>query len=219
MSSKFNYNKDRINAMEYIDGYQTGYYSLMYPSLDSLSSSTVKLTIKDNKLVIYPTNVKSDDDFSIIKINLDDIEYFTVEGEKYYEQKITGGGSTGIQYGGAALGYLIAGDAGMVLGGQRKVNDIKSSTVKHDNRKVKLSYFVNKKRCALYFMLTDLEFFQDNMPDKDYSVVSENKKNKYIKKDEISSKDKLKELKDMLDNDLITKEEYEKKKNKILDEM
>lgn len=220
METRYNYNQDRLNAMNYIDGFEVGHFTFLYSSLEERVGETVKIVKKEDELIIYPTRVtETNNDFKILKIKIKDIEYFKNDGEKYREQKISGGGSTGINVGGAILGSIIAGDAGMILGGQRKVNEITSTTITHDNRKTKFSYFEGKTRKTLYFALEDFEYFQDIIPEKDFDVVSTTRKNKLVKKEESSTKKKLKELKELLDEGLIDKEEFDERKKKLLDEI
>ena len=219
METRYNYNQDRLNAMTHIDGFEQGHITMLYSSLDAKYGEVVKIVKKEDELIIYPTNVEHNVEFKVLKIKLEDIEYFKSDGEKYREQQISGGGSTGINIGGAILGGIIAGDAGMIIGGQRKVEEIQSTTITHDNRKTKVSYFEGKKRNTLYFSFEDLEYFQDTIPEKEYDIVNTKRKNEYIKEDTSSTKNKIKELKELLDEGLIDKEEFEQRKKKLLDEM
>lgn len=165
-------------------------------------------------LKIIPNNTLNDK-YEIFKIDIDDIEYYGIEGEKYREQVISGGGSGKIDIGGAIIGGLIAGEAGMILGGARKVEEIKSHTVEHDTRHTKLSFMINGERKYMTFSLNLYQYLYDNIPEKDYEVVITKNKNKYIY-GENDDKKKLEKLKELYNLNLITKEEYEEKRNEIL---
>ncbi|MDD3106726.1 MAG: SHOCT domain-containing protein [Bacilli bacterium] len=160
-------------------------------------------------------------------INIDDILYYKIIGEKTEEQRISGGGSTGggISASGAILGSIIAGPAGMLLGGRKKqkINSITSQTIIHDNRKVALYYRINKNIREL-----DFEFDNENnlrmfIPYKDYNLVQRAGVNSIPDKNNQKLIDKdsnyiteLKSLKQLLDGDIITQDEFDKKKNEIL---
>lgn len=221
METRYNYNQDRLNAMNHIDGFETGHITYLYSSVEATVGEMVKIVKKEDELIIYPARVAENAiEFKILKIKLENIEYFTTDGEKYREQKISGGGSTGVDIGGAILGGIIAGAPGMIIGGQRKVQEITSTTITHDTRKTKFSYFEGKQRKTLYFRLTDFEYFQDTIPDKEHDIVSTKRKNKYVEAEEPASlKKKLKDLKELLDEGLIEQDEYEERKKKLLDNM
>lgn len=228
METKYNYNQNRLMAMNYIDGFEQGRITILYNSVEATVGEIVKIVKKEDKLIIYPTKVsKQIEEFKILKIKLKDIEYFKTDGEKYREQKISGGGTTGIDFGGAILGGLIAGAPGMIIGGQRKVQEITSTTITHDTRKTKFSYFEDKQRKTIYFSFNDYEYFQDIIPDKEYDIVNTKRKNKLVKeekdktstKKESTTKKKIKELKELLDEGLIEQEEFDERKKKLLDKI
>ena len=158
-------------------------------------------------------NTIKNKDINIFDISVDDIEYYEVIGEKYREQIISGGGSTGINIGGALLGALIAGDAGMILGGQRKVEEIQTKTVLRDTRCICINYFVNKCRYKLFFPITLLDYLEDNIPEKEKDIVKTKKKNRMVNK---SKKDKLDELESLYKDGVITESEYKESRSNIL---
>lgn len=219
---EYKYYDDMVDAMVAIDGNYPVNFSILYDEKGPSKVVEVKITPKE--LIIYPKDPNlTIQDLHIIKIKLDDIEFFQEEGEVYREQVISGGGSGKINVGGAIVGDILAGPAGMILGGQRKVEEIKSETVTHDTRKIVLSYFLNKKskiRRKLFFSKDIKQFFSDNIPEKEFSIVELNKKKKLVDNNNnanSSVKDKMKELNEMLKENLITQEEYDEKKKALLD--
>lgn len=221
MKSIYNLRDDELNSIISIDGFDDMKVTTLYSSLSSKWGPLVKIGIKNKNISIYPCKVDKDDiSFEIIRIPFKDIEYYVPDGEVYHEQVISGGGSGKINVGGAIVGTVIAGAPGMVLGGQRKVNEVKSTTVEHDTRKLKLLYKKGGITETVYLHSDCYDFFIDNLPEKDHEVVMANKKNKHIKSSsDVGVKDKIKELKEMLDEGLITEEEFETKKKALLDDM
>ena len=218
--SRYNLRNDELNSIKAIDGFDGEFTTFIYNDLNDKYGNMFTITIKDRVLSIYPFNINEDyaGQFDIKRILFDDIQYYVLDGEKYHEQIISGGGSGDINIGGAIIGGMIAGGAGMVLGGQRKVNEVTSTTVEHDTRKIKMIYLKNGISSVIYFEIDIYDFLLDKMPEKDYEVVVTNKRSKHINFS-VSDLDKMKELKLMLDDGLITQEEYEQRKNKILDNM
>lgn len=216
---EYMYYEDIIDSMSAIDGNYPMKYALLTDDHNGLRKVLIKIT--PDEMIIYPKDeIQSEKDLNITKIKRDDIEFYQEEGEIYREQVISGGGSGKINVGGAIVGDILAGPAGMIIGGSRKVKDVKSETVTHDTRTIVLSYFFSKEhkiRRKLVFDKGIKQFFDDNIPEKEYSIVELNKKKKLIENDNIGVKDKLKELNEMLKENLITQEEYDEKKKVLLE--
>lgn len=219
--TKYNVNQNHLTFIRYLDGASNGFYTTLLNGISSIpNNSIVTVLVKDNRFKVFPTafseenNETENKKIVIFDIPIDDIEYFSVVGEKYREQIISGGGSSNINIGGAVLGGIIAGDAGMILGGQRKVKEIQTKTVVHDTRCLCVSYFSNNKRYKLFFDKDLEQYLLDNIGDLEKDIVDTKKKNKMVNK--TSKKDKLQELKELYDEKLISKEEYLESRKKIL---
>lgn len=219
--TKYNVNQNHLTFIRYLDGASNGFYTTLLNGISSIpNNSIVTVLVKDNRFKVFPmafseeNNEKENKKIVIFDIHIDDIEYFSVVGEKYREQIISGGGSSNINIGGAVLGGIIAGDAGMILGGQRKVKEIQTKTVVHDTRCLCVSYFSNNKRYKLFFDKDLEQYLLDNIGDLEKDIVDTKKKNKMVNK--TSKKDKLAELKELYDEKLISKEEYLESRKKIL---
>lgn len=219
--TKYNVNQNHLTFIRYLDGASNGFYTTLLNGISSIpNNSIVTVLVKDNRFKVFPTafseenNETENKKIVIFDIPIDDIEYFSVVGEKYREQIISGGGSSNINIGGAVLGGIIAGDAGMILGGQRKVKEIQTKTVVHDTRCLCVSYFSNNKRYKLFFDKDLEQYLLDNIGDLEKDIVDTKKKNKMVNK--TSKKDKLEELKELYDEKLISKEEYLESRKKIL---
>lgn len=219
--TKYNVNQNHLTFIRYLDGAGNGFYTTLLNGISSIpNNSIVTVLVKDNRFKVFPmafseeNNETENKKIVIFDIPIDDIEYFSVVGEKYREQIISGGGSSNINIGGAVLGGIIAGDAGMILGGQRKVKEIQTKTVVHDTRCLCGSYFSNNKRYKLFFDKDLEQYLLDNIGDLEKDIVDTKKKNKMVNK--TSKKDKLEELKELYDEKLISKEEYLESRKKIL---
>lgn len=100
------------------------------------------------------------------KIELNKIKYYKVDGQKRYETKIKGGGSS---IGGALVGGAIAGDVGAIIGSRKK---IESEEVEHDERKIVLVYEKKDKLINEKFVYSDyFDVFEKLIPEKNYELL------------------------------------------------
>lgn len=163
--------------------------------------------------------IKADNLIDVIPIS--DIFYFQEKGEIGYSTDVAGGGSKGVSYGGAVIGGLLFGGAGAIVGAMsgNKVEEIKSKSVKHDNRYVVIRYkdvsgkTVERKAPYAYF-----DVFNKLIPEKEYSYIQLNTAPEEIVKTSVSSipVEELKALKELLDIGVITESEFDKKKKQLL---
>lgn len=218
--TRYNVNQNHLEFIKYLDSTYLGRYTNILGGIKNIpNDAEVIVLIENNRFKVYPmylsekNNTIKNKNINIFDISVDDIEYYEVIGEKYREQIISGGGSTGINIGGALLGALIAGDAGMILGGQRKVEEIQTKTVLRDTRCICINYFVNKCRYKLFFPITLLDYLEDNIPEKEKDIVKTKKKNRMVNK---SKKDKLDELESLYKDGVITESEYKESRSNIL---
>ncbi len=154
-------------------------------------------------------------------IPIRDIFYFQEKGEIGYSTDVAGGGSKGVSYGGAVIGGLLFGGAGAVVGAMsgNKVEEIKSKSVKHDNRYVVIRYkdasgkTVERKAPYEYF-----DVFNKLIPEKEYSYIQLNTVSEETVNVAISNipVEELKALKELLDIGVITQDEFDVKKKQLL---
>lgn len=168
---------------------------------------------------------------------LDEIEYFTQDGELYREQVISGGGGGGSSLGGAILGGLIAGEAGAVVGSRKQTEAIKSETITHDTRHTILKL----KSRSIEMDTNAFEVLNELIPEKEYSIVQELRKQNIIASQlqlqgliqeqispsqvqlqttvSVSIATQIEELAGLRDRGILTEEEFNEKKKVLLDRM
>lgn len=189
--------------------------------------------VKDGKLFLFP----HEDDFirwhvclgrsvdyceenaKLININIPEIEYFKIEGDISY---ITNFESSGINVKGAAIGAMVAGDAGMIIGSRPQ---IKSNVETKDSRYIELKYKSQGELKTIIFDYSALDVFRDIFPEKEYDYAnfkSENlEENGNLTNVEIpqSLEERFEKLRDLKNSGLITEEEFSDKKRELLKQL
>ena len=110
-----------------------------------------------------------------VYIPLDKIKYYKINGSEREQQIISGGGGGGSSIGGAIVGGMIAGDAGAIIGSRKKVDEIKTTYEKIDDREIELFSEDNTSFKLNYKFYEEL---LKNMPQKDYDNYISNLKEK-----------------------------------------
>ena len=181
----------------------------IFPSKDHLEEKHIlyRTTVRELPRKINPQDIRA------YVIPVDNIEYFSVAGDERRETHIAGGESTGVNVPGAIVGGLIAGDAGVIIGGQPKQKPIYSYNLHFDNRFVELLYTENAVAKKLKLSITSYPLLEKWMPHKEYSYV-QRVSNSSIPQNKF---DEIKHYKELLDSGIITMEEFERKKAQILE--
>jgi hypothetical protein len=188
------FNKKYLLNIENDDEYQENMFEFELPRVKKIAAQNIMI-FKD-QLITFPSMSffkKEIDDYTgvyseivdeISKTNkielfervipLNDIVHFKVEGSKRYENKISGGGSS---ISGAIIGDAIAGDVGAIVGSRKAV---KSKEIVHDERLIVLVYYKNSKLVKEKLTYSDelIEFFENNLLDKDFNLLGVNKPKK-----------------------------------------
>lgn len=86
------------------------------------------------KIQLYDEFKSTNMIYKLTTIKLNNIEYFTNQGEIFKENKISGGIGSGVSITGAIIGGAIAGDVGAIIGSRKKQTPVKSELITHDNR-------------------------------------------------------------------------------------
>lgn len=165
---------------------------------------------KDNKICLLNT-----DSFQGIDILVDKIKYYRLIGQKYVTTEISGGGGGGSSIKGAVIGGLIAGDVGAIVASRKEVDEVKGVSTVHDEQVV-LVYSTDLKQ-VIAFNSNAYGVFTKLIPEKDYDVVVLSSKEESIANHTKNVADAVREYKKLLDEGIINIEEFEKKKNELLD--
>lgn len=199
---------------------------------NSIFTGKSYIWISDNKIYFYPyfrnnmdyeKYVDCVDSVNEISIDLDKIEYFATQGEIFRENKITGGGGGGSSISGAIAGGVIAGGAGAIIGSRQKIEPLSSQLITIDTRETYINYFDKyKQRQSIFLEFIDYQTLIDLIPTKEYSIVTELKKNKLIqsvqKDDNIESITvTIRELAKLKDDGLLSEDEFLSKKKELLE--
>ena len=144
------------------------------------------------------------------KIQLNDIYFFAKEGDLTTNITASGGGSDISR---AIIGGILAGNTGAIIA-SRKETKVETTTT--DTRKTVLYY----KGGQLTFAPADYAALMKLIPEKEISTVQRIAAQKAAQQPITNtSTDRLRSLKEMLNAELITEEEYKTKKAKILEEL
>ena len=166
---------------------------------------------------------------SLNYITLESILYYNVEGIIGTETKTTGGGGTagGISISGAAIGGLLFGPVGMLIGSRKEAtfNEVKTETLMKDDRRLVLYYKSGSTTRKIEFSPEEYANLKAFLPDYDLDVVNQKQAmSSRVEKPETqkltektsTKAEKIKELKAMLDDNIIDKQEFEILKKEIL---
>lgn len=146
-----------------------------------------------------------------IKIKISDIKYYRIVGEKYVTTEVTGGG-------GGITGDIVGGN---LIGNIEPMKPIKSNSTIHDEQKVLL--YSNDLSKILCFNSQIYKILLELLPEKEYeSVIHAQQQTQCIESTSSNTTDiksKLQQLKSMYEEDLITEEEYNNKKQELLNKI
>lgn len=187
------------------------------------------LWFENETINYFPENFTgwSKNDFNRIvihnKIDFHSIEYYFLDGEIHYENRITGGGGGGSSYGGAVAGTIVAGGAGAVIGSRKKIEPIKSKQMKHDNRKVVLKYRdANTSLNTIYFEHEVYDILIKNIPQKDRKYIREiykGTKQEFVSDNNDKIISQIKKLASLHQSGILNEEEFSVKKSMLLEKM
>ncbi|MDO9087963.1 MAG: hypothetical protein Q7U53_17285 [Anaerolineaceae bacterium] len=202
--------------------------SSIYSPIKISKKNTLIYIWKNNDTInFFPLGPKTNPslelhNFKLSQIPIEKIEFFHKEGELYRETKITGGGGGGSTIGGAVVGGLIAGDTGAIIGSRKKVDEIRSELITHDERKTILNFFDDdNERYSIQFDNESFQILNDLIPEKEYNIVNALKSKDILNKVDAMNKNKsiveqLHEIKQLLDEDILTEQEFNEMKKRIL---
>ena len=157
------------------------------------------------------------------KLPLDIVEYYRAEGEITYENKISGGGGGGSNYGRALVGGMLFGAAGAIVASRNEVDEIRSERIAHDNRVTVMSLFVENRRHRIVFEKDAIDAFHRIMPEKDYDTLPLHGQNSApagsSPKDAPSIPEQIQQLAQLKDMGALTEAEFAEAKQALLSKL
>lgn len=153
---------------------------------------------------------------SAMKIAIDNIRYFKIEGSLQYVSDVSGGG---VNLQGAVAGALIGGGAAAIIGSQLGT-ETRTEIAELDGRKITLVYKGDEQWYNIEVKTDSPEktiaAFRQLIPQKEESAVQIEVHDRQQGASAVSSADELKKFKDLLDSGIITQEEFDAKKKQLL---
>lgn len=153
------------------------------------------------------------------KIDLDKVKYFSLDGEVYHENKITGGGGGGSSVGKAITGAIVAGEVGAIVASRNKVQPIKSELIKHDERKIIIKYIDESGSDEI--LMIEYSYYDkliELIPEKQKSFI-EAKKNLDLLNDNETILRQIQKLAELRDEGVLNEEEFTAKKKFLLEKI
>ncbi len=160
----------------------------------------------------------------VFKVNLNKIQMYTLNGDIQYNSIVKNNGKN-ISLTGALVGNFIAGAPGMIIGATKDRVNIETQVEANDTRIVYVYYLDNNNEVKMFrvgkMILSDYflfyEFIKKALPTKSSEYLMTKENIKLNNNDSIS--DRIKELKGIFEEGLINEEEYNERKNKLLEQI
>lgn len=164
----------------------------------------------------------------INRIPIQNIEYYLEKGDISFSTSVSGGGGGKANIKGAVVGGLLFGTAGALVGSHTgkdaRIQSVSSEAVEHDMRYVVLRYRdANNKIVDEEWDYACYAAFSELIPEKEYSYVQLHSANQQPapKANQAPGEgsipfDELVKLKQLLDMGVITQEDFEATKKKLL---
>lgn len=145
-----------------------------------------------------------------------DIEFYSKDGNISYTNQVINKGKN-ISVSGAVVGGLIAGEAGAIIGAGKDANKLENKTVSHDNVKTVIYYKVGTEVKTLSINgQAFYSYINQAIPDKEYSYI-QNKAMTLQNNTETSDvRERLEKIDELHKMGLITDDEYNAKRENIL---
>ena len=212
----------RSNNYINFNGYDYWVYNKQFCKIESIDTLFERISDESSSYfesIINGVDIDSVEiDYNVISIK--DIKYFCKEGDVQYETQISGGGGGGPSIKGAIIGGIIAGEAGMIVGGRKKINEINSETITHDSRRTIFKYYYNGNLVSEEYPLEMFEVFEELIPEKEYNIVVHNNVTSTNTLSDIDHiKNRITKLEELYDSNMITEDEYKKKRKEILSDI
>lgn len=155
----------------------------------------------DQSLCWFPIELSvGEENFKLVQIPKDQIYFYVESGDVNTIVNGTGGHSS----------------YSFLTGFHGKINPINVSTTIQDTRCIQLYYKENGADNRFDLAFEDLNYLRRILPGKDYETVARSQASVPHTTSEKTTSDKLKELSDMLANELITQQEYDEARRSLV---
>ena len=157
-------------------------------------------------------------ELSVMTIKLDHVQCYFREGDLQYTTEIFGGSSSGSSLTGAIVGGIVAGEVGAIIGSRSPTNEITSHTTTHDSRQTIIRFYSGDAIETLSYEGFGLyEYLLRKIPEKDLLCLQLKANDTFIAQSyHTNIHEKLRKLKELHDEGLISDADYENKKDLLL---
>lgn len=148
----------------------------------------------------------------------ENIEFYYKEGDIQYTSDVTGGG--GLSLTGAIIGGIVAGGVGAIIGSCKSIDPIRTKVSTHNATKTVLVYKDGDERVSEEYERHELyNYLLLKIPEKDLKTVQLSLANSNHTKNNsgASAADEIRKFKGLLDDGIISQEEFEMKKKQLLE--
>lgn len=156
----------------------------------------------------------------------EDIVYYSNHEIISYTSDIKNEGKN-ISISGAAIGAVIAGGTGAIIGSRKDANKFSTEFVKHDDSKLYIYHKMQGEiKCLQIAQPSFYNWLKKYLPDKDYEYLQHNNINNSVdnvNNAKIENDDnnmdislRLEKLKKLYENNVISEEEYEEQRSRLL---
>lgn len=196
LQARDEYNERKVHKQSMVDAFYRARERIVMPQNRNLiCEGNFYLWLENNAIKIFAAKWEAEF-FQLRTIPITNIIFYSREGEVHTETHGYGGGSS----------------YSMISGWNGKVDPIVITTELKDNRKTVLLYQEKNKDYVLELGYADYLVLKKLIPEKDIAVISNKKAETQID----SLDGKLKTLKSLYEQELISKEEFESRKEQLL---
>lgn len=196
LQARDEYNERKVHKQSMVDAFYRARERIVMPQNRNLiCEGNFYLWLENNAIKIFAAKWEAEF-FQLRTIPITNIIFYSREGEVHTETHGYGGGSS----------------YSMITGWNGKVDPIVITTELKDNRKTVLLYQEKNKDYVLELGYADYLVLKKLIPEKDIAVISNKKAETQVD----SLDGKLKTLKSLYEQELISKEEFESRKEQLL---
>ncbi|NRT88873.1 SHOCT domain-containing protein [Clostridium beijerinckii] len=174
---------------------------------------------EENRIILCESfNINKPKDLIAVKtiIPIENIKFFTREGEYRVDNIVQGGG---VNFKGAIVGGVIAGEAGAILAGREKITTTQKEV---DKRQTYLYYIDNNQEKRIVFFSESYDLLLELIPNKEIGYIEKHKIVEFKKSNDTQEKSiykDIEELSNLKDKGILTEEEFTEKKKMLLEKI